>query len=126
MSCVSLKYCIVIVLTIFVTCLLTEIECCSMSTDDIITLMTHNANFQSDPCFKEWKDAQDAKLLGILSHQDDEIQKQVREYIEATKKKSTHSERSVNRGISLAVEKLLHLCYSLGSYQFGVRWHLYF
>lgn len=66
MSCFVLRYYIAIAFMIFV-CLPIEIGCCSMSTDDIVTLMFQNADFESDPCYTKWKAAQDAKLSELWS-----------------------------------------------------------
>lgn len=70
MSCILFRHYIARIVTI-VLCLPIKIACCSMSTDAINTLMTQNANFESDPCYIEWKAAEDAKLSEPLTRSDE-------------------------------------------------------
>lgn len=69
MSCVLSTYSATA--TIFLLFILPiEIECCSMTTYDIISLMSQNPDYKHDPCYMEWKAAQDEKLTQIWTQRD--------------------------------------------------------
>lgn len=78
MSCV-LSTCNAIVTFLLLSTLPIEIECCSLTTNEAITLMSQNPNFKHDPCYIEWKARQDEQLTQIWTRRE-QVEKSITEY----------------------------------------------
>lgn len=80
MSRCLLKYVSIIVTVLFRFAII-KIECCSLSTNDIINLINNKENYETDPCYIQWKVTQDAKLAGIR-HKKNELDRSLHDYNE--------------------------------------------
>lgn len=76
MSFVTTTYYVIFTILFFVSI---DIECCSMTTHEIISIMSQDPNYKYNPCYIEWKATQDAILTQIWT-QREEVEKSIAEY----------------------------------------------
>lgn len=94
-----------------------EIGCCSLNTYDIISLMYQNPNFQNDPCYIEWKAAEDAKLNQILIRREQlekSMLEQSRKTMEYEARERENRHRSYSSDDSNVQKQLVSVCYVAG------------